>query len=459
MGNIVPETSPLEASSRSGLLAFDAKVSGFDKPLRLLVDSGASENFASRATLSRNSELYTRARRTSRQIAVRLATGVTVKAQESLIDLRVKFSDFSCVEEFHVLDMDARYDLILGIKWLARHQPWIDWRTRTIASSSPISNEIPREWSAIDAAERTDQLEIEQLSVEKNPSPEERMGSTEDREDARVERDLPKGIDQEDPSRHETMGSTDDRDAARVERSPPVGVEENTREELITPSRRDARRVRFAEDTAAPRTAGEFIELPELEYELFLMDLKGGRITELIVPTAFNAELNLSSNADEAVVETAREKRFKEQDWDALKGHPVYPLVYEYRDIFPASTPIGLPSYKGVEHEIDLEPGTKYCVTRQWPLPREQVEFIDEFFAKKKAAGLVRESNSQMCVARRATPVSPMPQSRRWRPLHNKPKTCTRGLPGHDGLEWVVGAARFVRRVCSRVVERHKDPR
>ena len=137
MGNIVPETSPLEASSRSGLLAFDAKVSGFDKPLRLLVDSGASENFASRATLSRNAELYARARRTSRQIAVRLATGVTVKAQESLIDLRVKFSDFSCVEELHVLDMDARYDLILGIKWLARHQPWIDWRTRTIASSSP----------------------------------------------------------------------------------------------------------------------------------------------------------------------------------------------------------------------------------------------------------------------------------------------------------------------------------
>ena len=37
---------------------------------------------------------------------------------------------------------------------------------------------------------------------------------------------------------------------------------------------------------------------------------------------------------------------------------------------------------------------TKYCVTRQWPLPREQVEAIDEFFRKREIAGQVRESKS-----------------------------------------------------------------
>ena len=53
-----------------------------------------------------------------------------------------------------------------------------------------------------------------------------------------------------------------------------------------------------------------------------------------------------------------------------------------------------LPKNKGTRHEIDLVPGTKYCVMKQWPLPREQVEVIDKLFADRLAAGHVRESTS-----------------------------------------------------------------
>ena len=49
---------------------------------------------------------------------------------------------------------------------------------------------------------------------------------------------------------------------------------------------------------------------------------------------------------------------------------------------------------RGIRHEIDLVPGTKYCVTRQWPLPKEQVDVIDAFFEQRLAAGQVRESKS-----------------------------------------------------------------
>jgi len=59
--------------------------------------------------------------------------------------------------------------------------------------------------------------------------------------------------------------------------------------------------------------------------------------------------------------------------------------------------PCALPTEKDIRHEIDLEPGSKYCVTRQWPLPREQVKVIDDFFAARKAAGQVRKSNSPHC--------------------------------------------------------------
>ncbi|POM81197.1 LOW QUALITY PROTEIN: Reverse transcriptase [Phytophthora palmivora] len=69
---------------------------------------------------------------------------------------------------------------------------------------------------------------------------------------------------------------------------------------------------------------------------------------------------------------------------------PVYHLVKEFSDVVskhpPSSQP---PSDRGVRHDIDLVPGTKYC-----PLPREQCEVIDAFFAEKAKSGMVRESKS-----------------------------------------------------------------
>ena len=52
---------------------------------------------------------------------------------------------------------------------------------------------------------------------------------------------------------------------------------------------------------------------------------------------------------------------------------------------FCVKKPSVLPPDRGVLHEIDLVSGTKYCVTRQWPLPKEQCDVIDEFFRAKHA--------------------------------------------------------------------------
>ena len=89
-----------------------------------------------------------------------------------------------------------------------------------------------------------------------------------------------------------------------------------------------------------------------------------------------------------------RKERYESQTWDSLKNNPVYDVLKEYQDVFPDEVPSELPLDRGIRHEIDLEPGTKYCVTRQWPLPREQVEAIDKFFASRQKAGQVQESNS-----------------------------------------------------------------
>ncbi|GMF23251.1 unnamed protein product [Phytophthora fragariaefolia] len=112
--------------------------------MTVVIDSGASFNFATKASVPRNNALYASALEASKSntnVSVRLATGSIVSIRKVTIRLSVKFDDFNSIEPFIILDMDDRYDLILGMPWLAKHEPWIDWRSRTIgASHNPLAD-------------------------------------------------------------------------------------------------------------------------------------------------------------------------------------------------------------------------------------------------------------------------------------------------------------------------------
>ncbi|ETO60134.1 hypothetical protein F444_21632, partial [Phytophthora nicotianae P1976] len=123
---------------KSGLLIVQANVKGFVKPWRVLIDSGASGNYARRSTLE-GSQLYAEALevRTRDEISVRLATGTLVAVSKVSVDLNVKFLDFDSVERCLVLDLNSRFDIILGMAWLERHEPWIDWKSKTLGATHP----------------------------------------------------------------------------------------------------------------------------------------------------------------------------------------------------------------------------------------------------------------------------------------------------------------------------------
>ncbi|KAF1334476.1 Pol protein, partial [Globisporangium splendens] len=497
MGSLVP--GALGNKAPSEMLVYIADVKGYEKKMTVLVDCGASQNFVSKAALKQSLQAYERLVHSGKRekMIVRLADGSTVHTEGVQVELSFSFCDFVCKETFVVLAMGSKYDLILGTPWLAKHQPWIDWRARTIGSSTPSSDgerRLRENFHAMDASfehavagspagTHAAAASPAQNTLAVAGSPARRCaeaGSPAKRSTAAgspVSAEAPESPDvdtgaQVCGSRAPEPAPASDSDSAGVHASTssyhPDGAvlelrtarsrvrinrrgrrklsarerdsalasvaEETAASHMIAPSlnatatslrafdrisdpsidrahvdvalRRATRspeanasdEVFFAEFAALhelPSTAEAIVSLEEMSYELFLTDLERDQIREIVVPTAFTrSKLCTSSTADESVLEPDKQKRFAAQDWDAVKGSPYFDLLWEFKDVFPDKVPSALPVGRGVRHEIDLEPGSKYCVTRQWPLPREQVEAIDEFFAKRALAGHVRESKS-----------------------------------------------------------------
>ncbi|OWZ00916.1 Pol Polyprotein [Phytophthora megakarya] len=121
--------------------------------------------------------------------------------------------------------------------------------------------------------------------------------------------------------------------------------------------------------------------------------LKAGDLFEVVMIRP-EEQLNSSSVVDDEVLEGTKKALNASSGSEILKGRSdlFNSLLAEYGDVVSRTPPMGLPPDRGVRHEIDLVPGTKYCVTRPWSLPKEQCDVIDTFFRIKYKAGLVRES-------------------------------------------------------------------
>ncbi|GMF09974.1 unnamed protein product [Phytophthora lilii] len=147
-GGLAPESlCTLETEKGSGgLLVVHASVRGYSNPFRVLIDSGASKNFARRQTVARNGDKFADTLRENEGNgldSVRLADGTVVEVPRVHMDLAVKFEDFDSTEQFIGFKMD-KYDLILGMLWLEKHEPWIGWRGKTIGASRPAVSD--RAW-------------------------------------------------------------------------------------------------------------------------------------------------------------------------------------------------------------------------------------------------------------------------------------------------------------------------
>ncbi|POM63967.1 Putative retroelement [Phytophthora palmivora] len=351
------------------------------------------------------------------------------------MDLAVMFEDSDSTEPFLVLDMD-KYDLILGMPWLEKHEPWIDWRGKAIGASRPavfdralVSN-VPtsvRDWGARDGRQGAYAPEEPEITGQVgNIGPQEAEAAEESAEGVSSVGNIgpPMGNDAVEENAEGVSGvgniiqrKVEDIQSKNVSTICVCNVVLRRVKKTIPHSESEtppARPVEYqyhvfgsvsgrqvkagAVHLEALSEVSALLNLEELSMKDFLAELKAGDIAEMVLlkPETSPEDLNFSSVMDEDVLEGFTKQRATRLGCEILKNpeDPVHPLVKEYSDVVSKHPPSQLQSDRGVRHEIDLVPGTKYCVTRQWPLPREYYDVIDAFFADKAKSGMVQESKS-----------------------------------------------------------------
>ncbi|KAE9268019.1 hypothetical protein PR003_g31587, partial [Phytophthora rubi] len=472
----------------SRLILISLHVAGAERPLRALLDSGATNNFVRDDCLALLPS-HVSVREGPGEIVVKLADGKPHRAPRRAVSLAYAFDGFSTNDDFLVIELNYAFDCILGMPWPARYQPEIDWLARSVrrrvgydvsevfthmlvapsrhvavvdrpsttqppqresdgprcaecAASviGPVSNRPSRAREGLKRNTVEQWLPYENYAVEQGlphvkNAVEQRLppvlnaveqrfphvkNAVEQRlplENATVEQRLPFA---DDSVAQQDLRDTGMRDLRRLRKSKrnrsgrhrlhrrSTAVDQAPSSEILNVveySEGSPNQVRAIVVANPPTDAATITRLPGLSWKHFLRDLKAGKIEQVCLLTGSDqpdvlanavSDDTSSSRPKSAEPKSVREARFAAQSWQALQdsNNPVYSLAREFEDIFPEKIPAELPAERGVRHEIDLVPGSKYCVTRQWPLPRDQVQAIDDFFEGRRKAGHVRVSIS-----------------------------------------------------------------
>ncbi|KAE8959459.1 hypothetical protein PF005_g27358 [Phytophthora fragariae] len=115
----------------SRLILISLHVAGAERPLRALLDSGATNNFIRDDCLALLLS-HVRVREGPGEIVVKLADGKPHRAPRRAVSLAYAFDSFFTNDDFLVIELNYAFDCILRMPWLARYQPEIDWLARSV---------------------------------------------------------------------------------------------------------------------------------------------------------------------------------------------------------------------------------------------------------------------------------------------------------------------------------------
>ncbi|KAF1334277.1 reverse transcriptase, partial [Globisporangium splendens] len=354
-------TTTTAEEPRDRLIQLEITVEGFTTPLRALLDTGASNNFVRSHVARALAKVISEESRSSEsKITVRLATGATVTTEKHVIRLRVTHDGRQMEGDFIWLDLDDKFDVILGMPWLKKYQPIIDWNQQSISYPAMKRNKANRP-SARNA------LSVNEHDARVCDGPLSTMLDGEATRKSKGQTSVA----------HRSVQKSDDEGEVPPMETSDQGSSCEVISVMVTDE--DGSHIHEMALEDPPKDASEVVTLPVMSQKRFMKELHRGTLEQIcyIAPQeSSNAEsavqrhpldecfLASSSVMDTYVLdEPTKEERFQAQGWESLKDSPFYGLLKEYEDVFPEEVPSRLPTDKGVRHEIDLKPGTKYCVT------------------------------------------------------------------------------------------------
>ena len=120
----------------SKLITFDV-ITSIGVQARVLIDCGSTTNFISQRYVLLNH--IPTVNTTSSQV-VKLADGSVQSTCKLVQTLHMYINDRDLCETYLVFPLDS-YDIILGIPWLKKYNPIINWKTNTITfPTTPLQN-------------------------------------------------------------------------------------------------------------------------------------------------------------------------------------------------------------------------------------------------------------------------------------------------------------------------------
>ncbi|KAG6616732.1 reverse transcriptase [Phytophthora cinnamomi] len=330
-----------------------------------------------------------------------------VKTEKRVVNVRFSYKQRVFVEHFIVLDLDDKFDVVMGMPWLARHDPVIDWKKRTLVRfgrDSETESDGPVTAARAPAAGLHDEALCDQAGLDiarsQTGSAGEghitvQPGCTKEnavkpglipraRGQGPPANDCPRpGLDKKNNCAEPGSAQQEKRRKRKTLRKSRSGTETQQEQSAgqtaaVTPNvktlsvltRTDTGfQYRDTELASPPTTASELTSLPAMSWKRFTRLARWTHRTSL---RSFGQRKNgerseelrqlfmgSTTESEDTLSAKTKRERFEEQGWDSLKSSPYYELLREYKDVLPEDIPAELPQDKGIQHEIDLVPGTK----------------------------------------------------------------------------------------------------
>jgi reverse transcriptase-like protein/integrase-like protein/aspartyl protease/chromodomain-containing protein len=300
---------------------------------RVLLDCGSTTNFISKRFSMKNRLVF---RDSNKVQIVKLADGSSQSACKIVTNLHLYINSKIICENLLVFPIES-YDIILGMPFLKKHNPIIDWKQNSLKFPDHTImnniNKIINDHSSSSSPPLSPPVHPSQITV--SPST---------------------------PSLPQSLTSVEE---------PPLNPS------LTTPSLASIHLAKHPSEYEMCKWQRKDIRrMMKKNYELYVIYVRPRNKQDLLQKQVETHKQHIHNT----------ETVYQQSEMDKLRQ--------EYIDVFPSALPKGVPPQRVIDHKITLEPNTKPPFRNYYRMSPKDLEEVKEHLTEMLDQGFIRESHS-----------------------------------------------------------------